>query len=46
MKIKNETDLTQSEIDFNNTNLNNLINPFPCDKLYLIYSLIVLRGRQ
>ena len=29
MKIKNETDLTQSEIDFNNKNLNNLINPFP-----------------
>ena len=29
MKRKNKTDLTQSKIDFNNKNLNNLINPFP-----------------
>ena len=29
MKIKNKTDLTQSKIDFNNKNLNNLINSFP-----------------
>ena len=46
MEIKNKTDLTQSKIDFNNKNLNNLINSFPRDKLYLIYSLIVLRGRE